>query len=98
MAELVEIFLPMILYICAIILLIILIVLSIKFIGILDKAERVIDNVEDKVNSLNTAFSIIDKTSDSIIGIGNTILNAVKTVTSRFVNKKQKYEEEDFDE
>lgn len=97
MMDFVNVFLPMTLYICGIILLIVLIVLGIKFIGVLDKVDRVVDNIEDKVNSLNTAFSLIDKTTDSIVGIGNTVLGAVNGLVSRFTRKKI-YEEEDENE
>lgn len=97
MMDFVNVFLPMTLYICGIILLIVLIVLGIKFIGVLDKVDRVVDNIEDKVNSLNTAFSLIDKTTDSIVGIGNTVVGAVNGLVSRFTRKKI-YEEEDENE
>ena len=97
MMDFVNVFLPMTLYICGIILLIVLIVLGIKFIGVLDKVDRVVDNIEDKVNSLNTAFSLIDKTTDSIVGIGNTVVGAVNGLVSRFTRKRV-YEEEDENE
>ena len=97
MMDFVNVFLPMTLYICGIILLIVLIVLGIKFIGVLDKVDRVVDNIEDKANSLNTAFSLINKTTDSIVGIGNTVVGAVNGLVSRFTRKKV-YEEEDENE
>lgn len=91
--------LPMLLYIAGIVALIILIILGIKLIGILNKADRVLDNVEEKVNSLNNAFEIIDRTTEGIVGIGNTVVGAVNTVISRVLNKKEKYEvEEDFED
>ncbi|MDO4996706.1 MAG: hypothetical protein Q4E69_05965 [Bacilli bacterium] len=95
MLDFVNVFLPMILYICGIILLIVLIVLGIKFIGVLDKVDKVVDNIENKVNSLNTAFSLIDKTTDSIVGIGNTVVGAVNGFVSRFTKKKSLEEDED---
>ena len=98
MSDFVGVFLPMILYICGIILLIVLIVLGIKLIMILDKVDRVVDNVEEKVNSLNTAFSIIGRTTDGIIGIGNTIVNAVTSLTNKLMKKEKFVEEEDDDE
>lgn len=91
--------LPMLLYIAGIVALIILIILGIKLIMILNKVDRVVDNVEDKVNSLNTAFTIIDKTTESIVGIGNTLVGAVNSVVSRVLNKKEKYDvEEEFED
>jgi len=95
MSDFVGVFLPMMLYICGIILLIVLIVLGIKLIMILDKVDRVVDNVEQKVNSLNTAFSIIDRTTDGIIGIGNTIVSAITSLTNKLMKKNKFVEEED---
>lgn len=99
MIEFLNVALPIMLYISAIIVLIILMVLGIKLIGILDKVDRVVDNVEEKVNSLNNAFSIIDKTTDSLISIGNTVVGSVTSLVSKVLNKKKfNDEEDDFDE
>lgn len=94
MVDFVNLFLPMLLYICGIILLIVLIILGIKFIGILDKADKVIDNIEGKVNSLNTAFSIIDRTTDSIVGIGSTVMGVI----NNFLNRRKSDEEEEYED
>ena len=96
MLDIVNVFLPMILYILGIILLIILIILGIKLIGVVDKADKLVDNVENKVNSLNTAFSIIDRTTDSIITVGNTIVKTVSSLASKVLKKKNIEEEEDY--
>lgn len=94
--------LPVLLYVFGIILLIVLIVLGIKLIMMLGKVDRLVDNVEDKVNSLNRAFSLIDKTTDSIALLSDTIVNAIARLVHSLVgkksNKKSKKEEEDTDE
>ena len=98
MIEFLNVFLPITLYIVGIITLIIVMVLGIKLIGILDKVDRVVDNIEDKVNSLNFAFSLIDKATDSITTIGNTVLGAVNNAVYKvFKNKdNEDVEEEDY--
>ena len=47
----INVFLSMLLYIAAIVLVIVFIIVGIKLIGILDKADKVIDNVDQKVHS-----------------------------------------------
>lgn len=95
MIEFLNVALPIVLYIVAIIVLIIMMVLGIKLIGILDKVDRVVDNIEDKVNSLNVAFSLIDKTTDSLVNIGNTVVGAVSSLASKVFNKKKFRDEEE---
>lgn len=89
MIEFLNVFLPIALYIVGIITLIIIMILGIKLIGVLDKVDRVVDNIEDKVNSLNVAFSIIDKATDSITAIGNTVLGAVNNAVAKVFKKKE---------
>ena len=57
--ETLNLVLPVLLYIAGIILLIVLIVLGIKLIKVLDRVDRVVENVEEKVNALNTTFDVI---------------------------------------
>ena len=92
--EFLNVFLPITLYIVAIITLIIIMVLGIKLIGVLNKIERVVDNVEEKVNSLNLAFSIIDKATEGITTIGNTVLGAVNKAVTKVFNRKNENEED----
>ncbi len=88
MLDFLNVFLPIALYIVGIITLIIIMILGIKLIGVLDKVDRVVDNIEDKVNSLNVAFSIIDKATESITTIGNTVLGAVNNAVAKVFKKK----------
>ncbi len=85
--------LPVLLYIFGIILLIVLIILGIRFIQFLDKLDRLVDNVEEKVNSLNGVFSIIDRTTDSIAMLSDTVVNAIARVFSKIFNRKKKEED-----
>lgn len=85
-----NVILPVLLYIFGIILLIVLIVLGIRLIVMLEKVDRLVDNVEDKVNSLNGAFALIDKTTDSIALISDSIVNAIAGLIHKLVGKKNK--------
>ena len=53
-------FLPIIIYILLIIILIIGIILGVRIIITLEKVEKIVDAVQDKVRTLNGFFHIID--------------------------------------
>ena len=93
---LLDLYLPVLLYIAAIILLSVLIVLGIKLVKILDKVDRLVENVEEKVNSLNTAFEIIDKASNGLAILGDNIVTTVTSFISGIFNKK-KLEEDNYE-
>ena len=60
-------FLPIVIYVLLIIVLLIGIILAIKFLITLEKIDRVVDNVNDKVRALDGLFHIIDTTTDRIV-------------------------------
>ena len=96
MEFLVDVLLPVILYVVAIILLIILIVLSIRAIKILNKVDRVVDNIEDKVNSFNGAFSVLKTASDSIASITDSFVFGITGAISKLFGKfKGNYKEDE---
>lgn len=92
--EALDIILPVLLYIVGIILLIVLIILGIRIIQILNKCERVIDNIEVKVNSLNGVFNAIDKTAYGISMISDKVISSIVTMISKIFNKKKDKEED----
>ena len=96
MVEFLNIFLPIILYIVGIILLIVLIILCIKCIYLLNKVDRVVDNIEEKVNTFNVAISIINKVSDGIASIGDSVLFGISSAVSKIFNRRRTKEERDF--
>ena len=67
-------FLPIVIYILLIIVLVIGIVLAIKCLITLDKVEKVVDNVNDKVRSLDGLFHIIDTTTDRIVLVTDKVV------------------------
>ena len=88
--------LTVILYIFGIILLIVLIVLGIKCIHLLNKIDKVVDNVEGKVTSLDGLFGIIDKVNDGIVIASDGFIKGSVDLISIIFNRKKK-EEEDID-
>lgn len=95
--EFLQEFLPIIIYVLLIIILIVGIVIGIKFIKTLSKLEKVVDDVNDKVQSLNGFFHIIDFATDKIVALSDKVVDGLATIISKlfFGKKKNKKEKED---
>lgn len=92
-------FLPIIIYILLIILLIVGIILGIKSIITINKVEKVVDDVNEKVESLNGLFQIVDFTADKLVSITDKVVDGVSALASRlFLRKKKNKKEEEEDE
>lgn len=91
-------FLPLIIYILLICLLVIGIILGIKTIITMSKVEKVVDNINDKVESLNSVFNIIDFATSKISGFTDRVVDVISNVFNRLTHKNKKeeniYEEE----
>lgn len=87
-------FLPIMLYIFGIILMIVLIILGIKVIQVVDKLDRIMDNVEDKVNSLNGFFEVINKATSSIDLISTKVVSIVASTIGKLFKRKEKEKKE----
>lgn len=83
-------FLPILLYILGITLMIVLIILGIKIIQMMDKMERIMDNIEDKINSLNGVFAVINRTTNSIDLISSKVIGTVTNTIGRIFRRKKK--------
>ena len=80
--------LPIFIYILLIALLIIGIIIGIKLIITMNKVEKVVDNVEQKINSLNGLFNIIEVTSGKITGVYERVIDFVGGIIDRlFIGK-----------
>lgn len=88
--------LPILLYLAGLVLLIVLIIVGIKLIGLLDKFDRIADNVEVKITSLDGAFNIVDKFSDSVAMVSDSLVSGtVKLLSNVFGKNKTSKEDED---
>lgn len=93
-------FLPLVIYILLIILLIVGIILGIKTIITMNKVEKVVDNVNEKVESLNSVFNLIDFTTDKIAAFTDRLVEVAGSVFSKllFRNKNKKRKKDDYEE
>ena len=91
-------FLPIIIYVLLIILLIIGIILGIKSIITINKVEKVVDDVNEKVESLNRLFQIVDFTTDKLVSITDKVIDGVSSLASKLFFRKKKNKEDETDE
>ena len=92
-------FLPLVIDMLLIILLVVGIVLGIKTIITMSKIEKVVDSVNDKVESLNSIFGLVDFASDKLAGAVDTTVDFISNMFSKFWYKKSlKKEEKDEEE
>lgn len=89
-------FLPIIIYILLIIILIIGIILGIKSIITIKKVEKVVDDVNEKVESLNGLFHIVDFTTDKIVSLTDKVVDGLSGLAGKlFFRKKSKNKEDE---
>lgn len=82
-------------YIFTIILLIVAIIVGIRIIGLTEKADKVLDDIQEKVNSLNGMFSVVNKVSSSMELISSKIANGIVNLFGKVFKKKKEDNEED---
>ena len=101
MIDSLETILPIIIYILLIILIVVGIILGIKSIKSLEKIDRVVDDVNDKLTSLNGVFNFIDFTTDKIVSITDKVVDGLSGLFGNLFFRKKKnkqLKEEDEDE
>jgi len=88
-------FLPIVIYVLLIALLIIGIVLGVKAIITMNKVEKVVDNISEKVESLNSIFSFIDWTTDRISAFTDRLVDTVSGIFGKiFLRGRRKKDKE----
>lgn len=96
--EILQVVLPLLLYVAAITLLIVLIVLCIKLVKTLNKIDGIVEDVNKKVKSLNGVFNFIDFCTDKISSVTNKVVDKVTGLVIKLGKKKyNKKEEEDYE-
>ena len=81
--------LTIILYVLGSILLVVLIVLGIKLIITMNKIENVVDDINNKVKTLNGFFSIIDMTTDKLALLSDKFVDTVTSLIKRIFKRKE---------
>jgi len=71
------------------ILVIVLIIAGIKLVYTVDKINIILNDVENKVKSVNGFFSMIDKVSDTVSYVSDGITNAIVNTFERVFSRKK---------
>ncbi|MBP3799495.1 MAG: hypothetical protein ILA19_00800 [Bacilli bacterium] len=82
--------LKVMLYISAIVLLVVLAILGIKAIGVMDKTDKLLDDVDEKVKSLDNLFLAVDKVGYGINKVTDTITDRITNFVGRMFKRKRK--------
>ncbi len=94
--------LPVVIYLLLIVLLVVLIVLFIKTIYTITRVNKIVDDVEGKIKTLNGAFALVDTLTDKLSSLGDLVVNIINEkivkLFSKRKNKRKKYEEEEDEE
>lgn len=96
MVETLRNILPIFIYVLLIGLIIIFIIIGIQLIRELNKFDKILDNVEDKINSLNGAISIIQNASSKVALVYSKFSDIILNFISKKFKKKRK-EKEDYE-
>jgi uncharacterized protein YoxC len=92
--------LQIIIYVLLIILIAVAIVIGIKLIGTLNKVDSLVDDVTNKVKTLDRVFDILDVFNNKMSELGDTVVGFVSGGIKRLFRdrkKKNDYEEEEED-
>ncbi len=87
--ESLNVLLPILLYIAGITLLVVFIIVGIKLINILNRIDRITENVETKVSSFDHIFTSMSKMADGIANISDSIVFTVTNALSKVFKKKE---------
>lgn len=82
--------LPIVIYLLLIVLLIVAIIFGIKLIIITNKVDVIVDDVNDKLNSLDKLFSIIDFATNKISLVSDTLVKFITTNIKKLFKKERK--------
>lgn len=89
--------LSVLLYTFGIILLIVLIILGIRLIKVIDRVDKLLDNVEAKVNSMNGLFMVASKFSEGLSTITDSLVFSVTSSISKIFGRKNKNKEDNYE-
>ena len=87
--------LPIIIYFLLIVLLIIAIVIGIKLITTMNKVDKLVEDVNEKLESLNNIFNMAEYISGKMSAISETIIGVITTAISKIFKKFNKESEID---
>ena len=83
-------FLQILLYVLGSTLLVALIVLTVKLIMSVDRINAILDDIEDKMKTIDDVFAVIDKVTDSFSLMSDRIVDGLASVVSKLFTTKKR--------
>ena len=83
-------FLPIVIYLLIIAILIVGIILGIKLVNTLNRVDKVVEDTQKKMDSLNGVFSIIDFVTDKISALSDRLVDTISDFFTKKLFKKRK--------
>ncbi len=92
--------LPIIIYFLLIIIIVVGIVLGIKLIITIDKLEKIVNSVNDKIEKVTPLFNTLGYLSDKVNDLFSTVISTIENIIFKLFirdknNKKEEMESED---
>ena len=87
--ELANSILLMVLYVLGAVALVMLIVLMLKLLKTIDKFNKIADDIEGKMSSLNGLFNIIDNVTDGISVVNDFLVDKVAGIAGKLFRRKK---------
>ena len=81
--------LPMIVYLLLIVLLVVLIILGVKLIMVVNRTDKLLEDVQNKVSSFDNIFRIIDFTSAKLTTSVSSVIDIVVGFVKKIFNKRK---------
>ena len=92
--EFVNVFLPVLMYSLLSVLIVVLIVLGIRLLETVNRVNKLLDDVEKKMDSMNGLFNVMDFVTTKATIVTDTIASTIMGADSNLV-KKRKQKKED---
>lgn len=89
-----SLFLQLMVYIFLIALIIIFIILGVRLLKVLTKVDKLVDQVEERIQKTDNIFGLIDKTADFASNVSDKIISGIFHFVSNIFKKKGNDENE----
>ncbi len=83
-------FLPIIIYLLLIVILIVGIILGIRLINTINRVDKVVDDANKKLASLDGLFSVVDFITDKISSLSDRLVEGISDLFAKKLFKKKK--------
>ena len=96
--ELLNEILPMLIYVLLAVLIVYIIILVSKLIKTVDKTNAILDDIEEKSQSLNGLFSMVDSVTDAVASINGKVVDGITGFIKKiFIGSRRKEREDDYE-